>query len=188
MEIGNSVFMQYKKNEDGISLRVDWIEGVSYANEMETCMYAGGEKQPDGSLKGFMDFTSEEIKNRSIFSIKQDIKLLSDNIVPLGGAKIKEIFERRGLETTDVDYFMPHISSDFFKSKIFELMEIYGKGVPYERWFINLSTMGNVGAASAYLMVHELFKSGRLKKGERLLLLVPESGRFSYMYAMLTAV
>ncbi len=180
--------MSDKKNEDGISLRVDWIEGVSYANEMETCMYAGGEKQPDGSLKGFMDFTSEEIKNRSIFSIKQDIKLLSDNIVPLGGAKIKEIFERRGLETTDVDYFMPHISSDFFKSKIFELMEIYGKGVPYERWFINLSTMGNVGAASAYLMVHELFKSGRLKKGERLLLLVPESGRFSYMYAMLTAV
>jgi len=180
--------MSDKKNEEGISLRVDWIEGVSYANEMETCMYAGGEKQADGSLKGYMDFTSEEIKNRSIFSIKQDIKLLSDNIVPLGGQKIKEIFERRGLETTDIDYFMPHISSDFFKSKIFELMEIYGKGVPYERWFINLSTMGNVGAASAYLMVHELFKSGRLKKGERLLLLVPESGRFSYMYAMLTAV
>jgi 3-oxoacyl-[acyl-carrier-protein] synthase-3 len=180
--------MSDKKNEEGLSLRVDWIEGVSYANKMETCMYAGGEKQADGTLKGFMDFTSEEIKNRSIFSIKQDIKLLSDNIVPLGGAKIKEIFERRGLETTDVDYFMPHISSEFFKSKIFELMEIYGKGVPYEKWFINLSTMGNVGAASAYLMVHELFKSGRLKKGERLLLLVPESGRFSYMYAMLTVV
>ncbi len=177
-----------KKNEDGLSLRVDWIEGVSYANEMDTCMYAGGEKQKDGSLKGYMDFTSEEIKNKSIFSIKQDITLLSDNIVKLGGQKIKEIFEKRGLETTDVDYFMPHISSDFFKPKIFELMEIYGKGVPYEKWFINLSTMGNVGAASAYLMVHELFKSGRLKKGERLLLLVPESGRFSYMYAMLTVV
>lgn len=178
--------MSDKKNEDGLSLRVDWIEGVSYANEMATCMYAGGEKQKDGSLKGYMDFTSEEIKNKSIFSIKQDIALLSDNIVKLGGQKIKEIFEKRGLETTDVDYFMPHISSDYFKSKIFELMEIYGNGVPYEKWFINLSTMGNVGAASAYLMVHELFKSGKLKKGERLLLLVPESGRFSYMYAMLT--
>jgi 3-oxoacyl-[acyl-carrier-protein] synthase-3 len=180
--------MSDKKNEEGLSLRVDWIEGVSYANEMDTCMYAGGEKQKDGSLKGYMDFTSEEIKNKSIFSIKQDITLLSDNIVKLGGQKIKEIFEKRGLETTDVDYFMPHISSEFFKPKIFELMEIYGKGIPYERWFINLSTMGNVGAASAYLMVHELFKSGRLKKGERLLLLVPESGRFSYMYAMLTVV
>ncbi|GAC1526274.1 MAG: beta-ketoacyl-ACP synthase III [Sediminibacterium sp.] len=175
-----------KKNENGLSLRVDWIEGVSYANEMETCMYAGSEKQPDGSLKSYMDFTSEEIMTKSIFSIKQDIALLSDNIVPLGGKKIKEIFERKGLETTDIDYFMPHISSEYFKSKIFDLMELYGDGVPYEKWFLNLSSMGNVGAASAYLMVHELFKSGRLKKGEKLLLLVPESGRFSYMYAMLT--
>jgi len=178
--------MSDKKNETGLSLRVDWIEGVSYANEMETCMYAGSEKQTDGSLKSYLDFSSEEIMNKSIFSIKQDIALLSNNIVPLGGKKIKEIFERRGLKTTEVDYFMPHISSEYFKSKIFELMELYGDGVPYERWFINLSSMGNVGAASAYLMVHELFKSGRLKIGEKLLLLVPESGRFSYMYAMLT--
>ena len=175
-----------KPNEQGLSLRVDWIEGASYANEMETCMYMASEKQSDGTLKSYMDFTPEEIMTRSILSIKQDIKLLSDNIVPLGGRRIKEIFERRGLKSTDVDYFLPHISSEFFKSKIFEIMEFYGEGIPYEKWFLNLSSMGNVGACSAYLMVHELFHSGRLKKGERLLLLVPESGRFSYMYAMLT--
>jgi 3-oxoacyl-[acyl-carrier-protein] synthase-3 len=34
-------------------------------------------------------------------------------------------------------------------------------------------------------MVHELFHSGKLKKGEHILLLVPESARFSYMYAFL---
>ncbi|HTI07836.1 MAG TPA: beta-ketoacyl-ACP synthase III [Puia sp.] len=175
-----------KPNKEGLSLRVDWIEGASYANEMEACMYMASEKQPDGTLKSYMDFTPEEIMTRSILSIKQDIKLLSDNIVPLGGRRIKDIFQKRGLKSTDVDYFLPHISSDFFKSKIFEIMEFYGEGIPYEKWFLNLSTMGNVGACSAYLMVHELFQSGRLKKGERLLLLVPESGRFSYMYAMLT--
>ncbi|HWK03024.1 MAG TPA: beta-ketoacyl-ACP synthase III [Puia sp.] len=175
-----------KPNEQGLSLRVDWIEGASYANEMEACMYMASEKQPDGTLKSYMDFTPEEIMTKSILSIKQDIKLLSDNIVPLGGKRIKEIFGRRGLKSTDVDYFLPHISSEFFKSKIFDIMELYGEGIPYEKWFLNLSSMGNVGAASAYLMVHELFHSGRLKKGEKLLLLVPESGRFSYMYAMLT--
>jgi 3-oxoacyl-[acyl-carrier-protein] synthase-3 len=37
-------------------------------------------------------------------------------------------------------------------------------------------------------MIDELFKSGRLKVGEKILLLVPESARFSYMYAMLTVV
>jgi 3-oxoacyl-[acyl-carrier-protein] synthase-3 len=186
---GASAFlMSDKPNEEGISLRIDWIEGVSYANEMETCMYMGGEKQADGTLKGFMDYTPEEIMTKSIFSVKQDITLLSDNIVPLGGKKIKEIFDRRGLTVADIDHFLPHISSNFFKSKIYDLVEIYGGGIPYEKWFINLYTVGNVGAASVYLMIDELFNSGRLKKGEKLLLLVPESSRFSYMYAMLTVV
>ena len=186
---GASAFlMSDKPNETGISLRLDWIEGVSFANEMDTCMYMGGEKMEDGSLKGFMDYTPEEVMNKSIFSIKQDITLLSDNIVHLGGKKIKEIMDRRKLTADDVDYFLPHISSDFFKSKIYDLVEFYGGGIPYEKWFINLYTVGNVGAASVYLMINELFHSGRLKKGERILLLVPESARFSYMYAMLTVV
>ncbi len=173
------------RNSKGISLRIDWIEGVSYAHEMETCMYMGGEKDQDGKLRGFMDFTPQEIINKSIFSIKQDINLLIDNIVPMGGKKILEIFEKKGLTVSDIDYFLPHISSNFFKNKIFELVEKFG-GIPYEKWFINLFKVGNVGAASAYLMVDELFHSGKLKKGEKLLLLVPESSRFSYMYALLT--
>ena len=184
---GASAFlMSDKPNDDGLSLRIDWIEGASYANVMDTCMYMGGEKMEDGSLKGFMDYTPEEIMNKSIFSVKQDITLLSDNIVHLGGKKIKEIMDKKGLTAADIDYFLPHISSDFFKSRIYDLVQIYGGGIPYEKWFINLYTVGNVGAASIFLMINELFKSGRLKKGERLLLLVPESARFSYMYAMLT--
>ena len=178
--------MADKPNKNGLSLRVDWIEGVSYANEMETCMYMAGEKLPDGTLKGYMDFTPEEIISKSVLSIKQDITLLSSNIMPLGGKKIKEIFDRKGLGVDDVDYFLPHISSEYFKSKIFEEMAVLGKYIPFDKWFVNLSSMGNVGAASVYLMVNELFHSGKLKKGEKILLLVPESARFSYMYAMLT--
>jgi 3-oxoacyl-[acyl-carrier-protein] synthase III len=186
---GASAFlMSDKPNETGLSLRLDWIEGVSYANEMKTCMYMGGEKMPDGSLKGFMDYSPEEIKNQSIFSVKQDITLLSNNIVNLGGKKIKEILDRRGVTADDIDFFLPHISSDFFRPKIYDMVELYGGGIPYEKWFINLYTVGNVGAASVFLMVNELFHSGRLKKGDTLLLLVPESARFSYMYAMLTVV
>ncbi len=184
---GASAFLlSDEPNKEGLSLRIDWIEGVSYANEMETCMYMGGEKEADGTLRGFMDYTPEEIMTKSIFSVKQDINLLSDNIVALGGKKIREIFERKGLTSADIDHFLPHISSNFFKSKIYDLVEIYGGGIPYEKWFINLYTVGNVGAASVYLMIDELFHSGKLKKGEKILLLVPESARFSYMYAMLT--
>jgi 3-oxoacyl-[acyl-carrier-protein] synthase III len=184
---GASAFLlSDKPNDKGLSLRVEWIEGASYANEMETCMYMASEKQPDGTLKSYLDYSPEEIISKSILSIKQDIALLSNNIVPLGAKRIKEIFDKKGLNTDNIDYFLPHMSSEFFKPKIFEQIALHGASIPYEKWFVNLSTMGNVGAASVYLMVHELFHSGRLKKGEKILLLVPESSRFSYMYAMLT--
>src|SRR6201996_5573325 len=103
---GASAFlMSDKPNPEGLSLRLEWIEGASYANEMDTCMYMGGEKQEDGTLKGFMDYTPEEIMTKSIFSVKQDITLLSNNIVPLGGKKIKEILDRKGLTAADIDHF-----------------------------------------------------------------------------------
>jgi len=67
-------------------------------------------------------------------------------------------------------------------------MKALGFKIPYERWFINLEEKGNTGAASIYIMLEELFHSGRLRKGQRLFLIVPESGRFSICYAMLTVV
>ncbi|HTN07537.1 beta-ketoacyl-ACP synthase III [Agriterribacter sp.] len=184
---GASAFLlSGKKNEAGLNLRIEWLEGVSYAQEMEACMYMGSEKLKDGTLKSFLEFTAEEINEHSVMSIKQDVKLLSEHIVPLGGVKLKELFEKKGLTPGDIDYFLPHMSSNFFKSKIYERLEYNGMGIPYEKWFVNLSTVGNVGAASVYMMIDELFHSGKLKKGNTILLLVPESSRFSYMYGLLT--
>ena len=94
-----------KKNEDGISLRIDWVEGVSYANQMDVCMYMGSEKLEDGTLKGYMDYTPEEIISQSILSLKQDVKMLSENIVKLGAIKLKAIFEKKGIKAGDFDYF-----------------------------------------------------------------------------------
>jgi 3-oxoacyl-[acyl-carrier-protein] synthase-3 len=37
-------------------------------------------------------------------------------------------------------------------------------------------------------MLEELFHSGRLKKGQHILVMVPESARFSYAYMYLTVV
>jgi len=175
-----------KPNQTGISLCVDWIEGASYANEMEACMYMGSEKLEDGALTSYMNYPPDEITSRSLLSIKQDVKLLSEYIILLGGKKLKEIFDRRKLDVSKVDYFLPHMSSEFFKSKIYDQLIVNGMSIPYDKWFVNLSTVGNVGAGSIYLAVNELFHSGKLKKGQQILLLVPESSRFSYMYAMLT--
>jgi 3-oxoacyl-[acyl-carrier-protein] synthase-3 len=174
------------KNEKGISLRIDWLEGVSYAHQVEACMYMASEKLEDGTLKSYMDYTPEEIVSGSILSMKQDVKLLSENIVALGFDMLKTIGVKKGLNVAEIDYFLPHISSEFFRSKIAEKLEANGMAIPPEKWFTNLSQVGNVGAGSIYLMVDELFHSGSLKPGQKILIAIPESSRFSYVFGLLT--
>jgi 3-oxoacyl-[acyl-carrier-protein] synthase-3 len=80
------------------------------------------------------------------------------------------------------------MSSEFFKEQVYEYQKKAGLEVPWEKWFYNLTKVGNVGSASPFLMLEELFYSGRLKKGDRILVMVPESARFSYAYIYLTVV
>jgi 3-oxoacyl-[acyl-carrier-protein] synthase-3 len=178
--------MSNEKNENDINLRVEWLEGVSYAHEIKPCMYMASEKMEDGNIKSYMDYSPQEMIEGSILSIKQDVKLLGEYIVPLGFDKLKLIFEKRGMTVDQIDYFLPHMSSEFFRSKISEKLEENGMAIPQERWFTNLSSVGNVGAGSIYMMVEELLYSGKLKKGQTILLAVPESSRFSYMFGLLT--
>jgi len=177
-----------KKNENDLSLRIEWLEGVSYANDMEACMYAGSDKLEDGSLKSYLEYEPHEINEHSVMTIKQDVKMLSEHIVPLGGIKLKQLFIDKGMTPDDITYFMPHMSSNFFKQKIYDRLIHEEIGIPWEKWFVNLSQVGNVGAASVYFMIDELFNSGKMKVGDKILLLVPESSRFSYMYGLLTVV
>jgi len=175
-------------NPEGISLRIDWIETISYANQLETCMYAGGEKMPGAHFKGWREFEAQDLLDRSVFSLRQDVKLLGDNIVKMGGIFMKEIFERRNITVSDFQYFLPHLSSEYFRYRIAEELEHLGMAVPQEKWFTNLTRLGNVGAASIYFMLEELFHSGKLKKGDRILGMIPESARFSYVYSLMTVV
>ncbi len=174
------------KNEDSPSLRIDWIESSSFAHQVEPCMYMASEKRTDGSLKSYMDFTPDEIAAHSVLSMKQDVKLLDKHIVELGYVTLRKVLDKKGFSIEEIDYFLPHLSSEFFRKKIADKLEQNGLGIPQEKWFTNLSQVGNVGAGSIFLMVDELFQSGRLKAGEKLLLMIPESSRFSYVYAMLT--
>ena len=63
-----------------------------------------------------------------------------------------------------------------------------GLTIPPERIFTNLYTSGNVGSASFPLMLGDLFRSGNLRPGQRLLCIVPESGRFLFAYVLLRVV
>lgn len=175
-----------KKNETGLSLHIDWIEMVSYAHKTEACMYMGCDKMADGTTKSYMDYSLEELISQSILSMKQDVKMLSKYMVAYGFEKLKTICDKRNFNTNDVTYFLPHLSSEFFRPKIAEILKENGMEIPQEKWFTNLSQVGNVGAGSIYLMVDELFKSGKLQTGDKILLAIPESSRFSFAFSLLT--
>ena len=68
------------------------------------------------------------------------------------------------------------------------LRDNLGLPIPKERWFTNLAWTGNTGSAAIYVMLDELRRSGDITPGQRLLLFVPESGRFSSGFVHLTAV
>lgn len=167
-------------------LRIEWIDIKSYANEKETCMYAGGDKTENGEIIGWSRIEPEKWLTKSIFSLKQDTRMLGEHIVQFGGRFLKEIIEKRNFDINSIDYFLPHLSSEFFREPIFKHLEEAGISIPREKWFTNLSQVGNVATVSFILMLEELLRTKDVKKGQKILIQVPESARFTYAYALLT--
>lgn len=170
------------------SLKIEWIEMVSYANELPVCMYSGGDIQTDGKIKGWKEFEANEITERSVLMIKQDIKLLKEYAVTYWGRHIEDALSKHNVNTNDIDFVIPHVSSMFFYDLLALELKRRGVCLTQDKWFTNLTTVGNIGSASIYIALDELFHSVKLKKGNKILLLVPESGRFSYGSVLLSVV
>lgn len=172
---------------EGLSLRIDWITERSYANEQPACMYGGAEKLEDGSLKGWPAYEPAEWAQRSVFTLKQDVKQLNEHVMHYTVERpLRDIARLKHLKADEIDFFLPHYSSHYFRDKVREHMLKAGFDIPFERWFTNLYAKGNTGAASIYIIMEELFRSGKLRPGHRLLCYVPESGRFNTAWIHLT--
>jgi 3-oxoacyl-[acyl-carrier-protein] synthase-3 len=184
----SAVLIEDKPSKDNLSLKIDWIEIRSYANASETCMYYGGTKEANGKVIPWRNLKPKEWAENSVFSLKQDSKLLEKNVTMFGALFLKDLVKKYSLDFNVLTYFLPHISSEFFRSKIHKSLLEENINVPESIWFTNLHKLGNVGAASGFLMLEEIFNTGKLKKGDTLLLMIPESARFSYTFVHLTTV
>lgn len=185
-----AAYLSNRKNPDRISLRVDWIENISYAGALETCQFGGGVKTENGTVVGWREVEHLDAKSRrQIFAVKQDIKLLDREIVRTAiDQALVRVIGKYGLQPADIDWFLPHYSSGYFRDKFHDRMKEIGFHIPYEKWFTNLYQKGNTGSAAIYIIIEELFKSGDLKEGQKLLCFIPESGRFSHCYMLLSVV
>ena len=180
-----AVWLQNEPARDGLSLRIHWIEVMSFANQLPACMYAGAEQTADG-LQGWTRFDADSRAEQSVMAVKQDVKLLNDNIVPVTVEQaLRRVLQKHPLQSAQIDHFLPHYSSEYFRDRLLQGLENIGFVIPQSKWFTNLTSKGNTGSASIFIMLEELFHSGRLQKGETILCYIPESGRFSSAFMLL---
>jgi 3-oxoacyl-[acyl-carrier-protein] synthase-3 len=121
-------------------------------------------------------------------AVKQDVRLLDRQIIATMKRALSASIARHGLQARDIDWFLPHYSSDYFREKVYQGLREIDFEIDYARWFTNIETMGNTGSASIYIILAELMHSGRVREGDALLCFIPESGRFSHCFMHLTAV
>jgi len=96
--------------------------------------------------------------------------------------------DKHRLDLNSIDYFLPHLSSLYFKEVMLKALKQANLIISEEKWFTNLEKVGNIGSASIYVMLDELFKSQKLNFGQKILLCVPESARFTMSFVQLTVV
>ncbi|MBN1141459.1 MAG: beta-ketoacyl-ACP synthase III, partial [Deltaproteobacteria bacterium] len=139
-----AAFLSQRPRTDGISLRIDWIDTLSFANELEICMYAGAVKNPDGTLTGWREQPSlTAAVDNETFLLKQDVKLLNREIVTTSVERaLTPMIAKHGLKAEEITWFLPHYSSDYFRLDIYNHMKGIGFDIPLERWFTNLYTKG----------------------------------------------
>ncbi|MCC3763081.1 iron-containing redox enzyme family protein [Glycomyces sp. TRM65418] len=184
-----AVLVEARPRPDRPSLRVDWVRTVSLAHEHPVCMRAGMAGDPvPAAGRTWQDLGSAAAAEQAgMMLLRQDTSALP----ALADAGLQEFarLAREGLiDLERLDHVLCHYSTNAFRDIVFDRLAASGAAVDTERWFSNLETRGNTGAASIFIALEECWRTGRFEPGQTVLLAVPESGRFSFAFAHLTCV
>jgi len=118
-------------------------------------MPGGGTRHP--ATRETVDAGMHYVKMKGSELFKIAVRMFTESATTILG--------RHGYTAADVDLFIPHQAN-------LRIIEAAAKrlGLPTERVFINLDRYGNTGAASVYVALEEAVTSGRVKKGDLVLL------------------
>lgn len=170
-----------------LGFKIEWIDLKSFANQFGPCMYVGPEKNGK-RLRSWLDYASyDEAAEDGAINLRQDIRMLPD-VLRYAVNGLLQTAQSRALDPSKVDWLAIHYSSHLFRDQSYELAAKAGLDFPRERWFTNLYSKGNLGSASIFVLLEELLTSGKLRPGQNVLCVVPESGRFLFGYMLLKVV
>ena len=183
-----AVVMEPAPRPDGLSLKVEFVDLVSLAGSFDPCMWAGASVETRAEpLTAWSHAGPAAAHAAGAVALLQDFELLKRVIRAWVGAYLEKVDKGR-IVPAEVDHLLCHYSARSLREEIVGLLEKTAGMIPEEKWFSNLSTVGNIGSASIWVMLDAFLKTGRLKRGEKVLCVVPESGRAFVGFMMLEAV
>ncbi|WAM30886.1 beta-ketoacyl-ACP synthase III [Caldicellulosiruptor naganoensis] len=115
---------------------------------------------------GLSDVTYSQVKEnpnfRKIYMEGNEVYKFAVKIMPYA---VEEVLEKVGLSSSDIDVFIPHQAN-------IRIIESAAKRlkIPMEKVFVNLHKYGNTSAASIPIALDEAVEEGRIKKGDKVVL------------------
>lgn len=166
----------------GVRLRLRFIHQRSFSGDYPVCMQLG--LPPDRS-RSHLDYDSwQAAEADGALFLRQDIRMLP-HLFDIGVHEYAKLAHGGWIDPARIDHFLCHYSSERFAPVVDELMAKAGLAIPRERWYSNLVTRGNTGAASIFIMLDEFLRTRAPAPGERILCFIPESGRFTVAFVLI---
>ncbi|WP_372529348.1 3-oxoacyl-[acyl-carrier-protein] synthase III C-terminal domain-containing protein [Parvularcula marina] len=187
---GGAVLFADRPGTHTQSYEVEWITLTSLADRFETCMIAGQGPEYREDLRNSWSFhpggPAGSARDGAIM-LYQDMVLLKRIIHAWVGEYLKLVDGGR-VDPKGVDWLLCHYSAHSLREEIISLLKTTGGMIDEEKWFTNLPTAGNTGSASLFVMLDEFNRKGLARPGDKILCIVPESGRAVISFMMLTAL
>lgn len=170
------------------ALKIEFIDIVSLADRYDPCMWAGATVDERTDPLAFWGKVGPKAAHEAgAIALLQDFELLKRVIRAWVGVYLEKVDSGR-IVPAEVDHCLVHYSAKSLRAEIVSLLEDTAGMIPQEKWFSVLREKGNVGSASIWLMLDGLMQSGKVRPGEKILCVVPESGRALVGFMMLEAV
>ncbi len=167
---------------EGIRLRLRFIHQKSFSGDYPVCMQLGLSAD---RARSHLDYDSwHAAESDGALFLRQDIRLLP-HLFDVGIHEYAGLARDGWIDPARIDHFLCHYSSEKFAPVVDELMHKAGLEIPREKWFSNLTTRGNTGAASIFVMLDEFVRTHTLQPGQQILCFIPESGRFTVAFALI---
>lgn len=181
-----ALLLESRPNTHKPSLKIEWIDICSYANRFDACMYAGMTDNTNPHPWSHYSSTTQAVSSGAIM-LAQDFDLLKE-MMPVWANHYLQLVEKGKIPVEEIDWHLCHYSAHSLRVEMVKLLEKTGCLIPEEKWFTNLYSKGNTGAASLFIMLDELLNVQPLVPGQKILCSVPESGRCIIAFMLLTVV